>query len=242
MSELEGLDRAKKKHTTAKKAASGPAKPKPKTKPKPKPTTPTTTPPPPPTPTRVTTFARQRERRLQHMVQDFELLSAVCLMHVKGATNAEILRALKKKFPKAGMKREDPNWLVRWAALRGWLRFRPPYHDEYRHRIRELYALQEVEGPDLRSRGAHGRSGCSQHLFQRQRTASREHTDPCDRHSVRIWHGHGRHRAIRRHQAEALEFRPVLMLGRAATFKKSAKTPHSLEHQEASGGEGRSTD
>jgi len=96
-------------------------------------------------PKKVTTFARQRERRLQNFLKNYDLLSFVCFLHTTGATNKEILREVKKKLPKEMLKREDPNWIIRWAAKKGWLRFLPPYHREYRRQIRGLYALQEVD-------------------------------------------------------------------------------------------------
>ena len=116
----------------------------PKTGPVPKPAAAATTGG-PSKPKKVTTFARQRDHRLQDLLKNFELLSLVCYMHTAGATNKEILRAVRKKFSKAKLKREDPNWIIRWAAKEGWLRFRPPYHHEYRQQIRDLYSLQEVE-------------------------------------------------------------------------------------------------
>ena len=97
---------------------------------------------------KVTTFARQRERRLQNLVQNFELLSLVCQRHVEGATIKEIHAAVKEKFPKVVMKREDPGWIVRWAARppRSWLEFRPPHNLNHCSRIRDLYPrVQEVK-------------------------------------------------------------------------------------------------
>ncbi len=96
---------------------------------------------------KVTTFARQRERRLQGLVQNFELVSLVCHLHVQGATVKIICRELKKKFPKVLVKREDPGWIIRWAARppQGWLEFRTPIHLAHCAKIRDLFAVHEVE-------------------------------------------------------------------------------------------------
>ena len=96
-------------------------------------------------PKKVTTFTRRRGRRLQDLLKNFELLSLVCKMHTTGATNKEILRAVKKKFPKAKLMREDPNWIIRQTALRKWFRFQPPRHDEHRSEILNLHALEAIE-------------------------------------------------------------------------------------------------
>ncbi len=96
---------------------------------------------------KVTTFARQRERRLQGLVQNFELVSLVCHLHVQGATVKVIRQALKKKFPKVLVKREDPGWIIRWAARppQGWLEFRAPLHLAHCAKIRSLFAVHEVQ-------------------------------------------------------------------------------------------------
>ena len=96
-------------------------------------------------PKKETTFARQRRERLKNLMKNFELVSLVGIMHVKGATNLEILRAVRKKFPKAKLKREDPNTIIRRAAALKWFRFQPPRHDEYRQEILNLHALEDID-------------------------------------------------------------------------------------------------
>ncbi len=96
-------------------------------------------------PEKETTFVRVRNRRLQTLVKNFELVSLVAYMHATGATNSGILKAVKKKFPRADIKREDPNWIIRWAAERKWFRFYPPRENEYRQLILDLHALDAIE-------------------------------------------------------------------------------------------------
>ena len=55
-----------------------------------------------------------------------ELISAVCRFFCKGYTVRQILLAMAEEYPQVELKREDPYALVRDAARRGWLRFRPP--------------------------------------------------------------------------------------------------------------------
>jgi DNA-binding transcriptional regulator LsrR (DeoR family) len=90
-------------------------------------------------PKRETTAAKRRRRRLQDMVENYELVSLICHLHVSGATVKEILQEVKDKFRRVEMKREDPSWITRWAARQGWLTFRPPHHEAYRQQIRELW-------------------------------------------------------------------------------------------------------
>jgi DNA-binding transcriptional regulator LsrR (DeoR family) len=97
-------------------------------------------------PKKETTAAKRRRQRLQEMVKNYELVSLICYLHVQGATVKEIQKAAKKKFPKVEIKREDPGWIIRWAAKQGWFTFRPPHHEAYRQQIRDLWPqLQEVE-------------------------------------------------------------------------------------------------
>ena len=121
----------------------------PKVSPAKKPTSsgPTDEPPGKPKKKKVTTFARQRERRLKALSENFELVSLVCHLHVQGATVKIIRKALKKKFPKVLVKREDPGWIVRWAAkpAQGWLEFRTPLHLAHCVKIRDLFAVHEVK-------------------------------------------------------------------------------------------------
>jgi DNA-binding transcriptional regulator LsrR (DeoR family) len=92
-----------------------------------------------------TTFARRRRQRLQDLMKNFELVSLVGIMHVRGATLMEIFRAVRKKFPKVTLKRADPSSIIRLAAERKWFRFQPPRHDEYRQEILDLHALEGIE-------------------------------------------------------------------------------------------------
>lgn len=93
-----------------------------------------------------TSFARQKQFRLQNLLADSELVSLVGTALADGYTNREILRAVKKKFPNADINRQDPNWLRREIGKKGMFEFRPPYHETYGRELRALApCLQDVE-------------------------------------------------------------------------------------------------
>ncbi len=93
-----------------------------------------------------TTFERRRRRRLKELFGNYELVSLVCYRHVNGEINKNIVKEVKKKFPRVEMTREDPTWIVRRAALKGMLVFRPPRNDDYRVQILERFpTLHRVE-------------------------------------------------------------------------------------------------
>lgn len=86
-----------------------------------------------------TTFQRRRRGRMDALFSNYELVTLVCHLHVSGATVKEIVHEVGRKFPTAEIKREDPNWIIRRAALMGWLVFRPPHEETVETRISELF-------------------------------------------------------------------------------------------------------
>jgi DNA-binding transcriptional regulator LsrR (DeoR family) len=91
-----------------------------------------------------TTFSRKRRRRLQELVDNYELVSFVCHRHIDGWTSKQIQNLANKKFPRADLKREDPNYIIRWAAQEEWFDFRPPLHQYYCGEIHKHWPLQDV--------------------------------------------------------------------------------------------------
>lgn len=55
-----------------------------------------------------------------------EVMSAVLRFHCKGYTVSKIIKAVAEKYPEIELNRADPYAIVREAARRGWLQFRPP--------------------------------------------------------------------------------------------------------------------
>jgi DNA-binding transcriptional regulator LsrR (DeoR family) len=94
---------------------------------------------------KVTTFQRRRRGRLKDLVENFALVSHVCHLHVTGSTVGEICKSVKKKFPELPFKREDPYYIIRYAALQDMLVFRPPHQGVYRQLIHEWFPRLEVE-------------------------------------------------------------------------------------------------
>lgn len=97
-----------------------------------------------------TTFDRKRQGRLGALISNRELVSLVMLLHCRGKKPQEVIRevAARKEFADVELLREDPYWILREVAKKGWLWFRPPFDFDYRDRI--LHAgkwpiLQELD-------------------------------------------------------------------------------------------------
>ncbi len=93
----------------------------------------------PAAPKKQSSFAKKRDKRLKKLSDKFELVSCVCTHHCRGKTVREILAIVRKRFPNIEIMREDPGWIIRRAALKEMLIFRPPYHDDYRQRLLDKF-------------------------------------------------------------------------------------------------------
>jgi hypothetical protein len=80
---------------------------------------------------------RSRRPGSEPVLDRLEKITAVCELFCQGLRVREIQAAMRERYGEAGrLTREEPYRILSYAAAKGWLRFRPPPHQEYAQALR----------------------------------------------------------------------------------------------------------